>query len=236
MDKSSTPSLTIFFPCYNEAGAIADLVERGDLVARELTADYEIIVVDDGSRDGSQDLLKNLQSKFPRLRLIVHESNRGYGAALQSGFAGATKDWVFYTDGDGQYDVFDLRRLFPLLQDGISMVNGYKISRNDEIHRIIVGKIYLHLAKWLFNVHLRDINCDFRLIRRKVFETIRLRQTGGVIGLELVKKMERAGYRIMDCPVPHYRRLYGKSQFFKFRSLLKTGWDMLTLWWELKKG
>jgi len=122
-------SLTIFFPCYNDAGTIGSLVAAADTVAAEFTTDYEIIVVDDGSRDSSRELLAGLQPRYPKLRVVAHDGNRGYGAALRSGFAHATKDLVFYTDGDGQYDVFELRKLLPIVQDGVDVVNGYKTAR-----------------------------------------------------------------------------------------------------------
>lgn len=227
------PSLTIFFPCFNDAGTIGSLVAEADVVASEYTSDYEILVVDDGSTDSSPRLLQELQKKYPRLRVIRHECNGGYGAALQSGFASAIKDLVFYTDGDGQYDVFDLRRLLQVMQDGVDVVNGYKIARSDPWHRVIIGALYLRIMRVLFNFHVRDVDCDFRLIRRQVFETIRLHHTSGVVCLELVKKLERAGYRFVDFPVHHYHRQYGRSQFFNVRRLVATGINILRLWWEL---
>jgi glycosyltransferase involved in cell wall biosynthesis len=226
-------SLTIFFPCYNDAGTIGSLVAAADTVAAEFTGDYEIIVVDDGSRDSSRELLKSLQARYPRLRLVFHDQNRGYGAALRSGFGHATKDLVCYTDGDGQYDVFELRKLLPIVQDGIDVVNGYKIGRADPWHRVILGTVYLRLMRLLFNFHARDVDCDFRVIRRAVFETISLHHSSGVICLELVKKLELAGYRFVDFPVHHYHRQHGRSQFFRVRRLLVTGVNILRLWWEL---
>ncbi|MBI4323005.1 MAG: glycosyltransferase family 2 protein [Candidatus Omnitrophica bacterium] len=227
------PSLTIFFPCFNDSGTIGSLVAEADVVAAEYTPDYEILVVDDGSTDSSRELLEGLQKKYPRLRIIRHEKNRGYGAALQSGFAHATKDLVFYTDGDGQYDVFELRRLLPVMQDGVDVVNGYKIARSDPWHRIIIGKVYLRLMRLLFNFHVRDVDCDFRLIRRRAVGTIHLHHTSGMICLELVKKLELAGYRFADFPVHHYHRQHGRSQFFNIRRLAATGLNILRLWWEL---
>ena len=174
MPPDIRPSLTIFFPCYNDAATIGSLVAAADRVSREFTDDYEIIVADDGSSDHSRRLLHELQARYARLRLVFHEKNRGYGAALQSGFSHATKELIFYTDGDGQYDVFELRRLLPIMQDGIDIdiVNGYKIVRSDPLHRIIIGTVYLWLMRLLFNSHVRDVDCDFRLIRRRVFDHI----------------------------------------------------------------
>jgi glycosyltransferase involved in cell wall biosynthesis len=227
------PSLTVFFPCYNDAGTIGSLVAAADTVASEFTDDYEIIVVDDASTDSSRELLAGLQQRFPRLRLVLHEQNRGYGGALRSGFAHATKDLIFYTDGDAQYDVFELRKLLPIVQDGVDVVNGYKIARSDPAHRVLVGLIYLRLMRLLFNFHVRDVDCDFRVIRREVFENVTLHHDSGVICLELVKKIELAGYRFVDFPVHHYHRLHGRSQFFRIGRLARTVLNICRLWWEL---
>ena len=216
MNKSS---LSIFFPCFNDSGTIGTLVAAADTVAQEISGDYEIIVVDDGSTDNSRELLLDLKRKYNRLNLIFHKTNQGYGAALRSGFYNSRKELVFYTDGDGQYDVYDLRKLFPIMQEGIDVVNGYKISRNDPVNRIIIGVVYLRLMRLLFNFHIRDVDCDFRLIRRKVFEHVKLRHNSGVICLELVKKLELAGYRFAEFPVHHYHRAFGKSQFFNERGV-----------------
>ena len=226
-------SLTIFFPCYNDAGTIGSLVAAADTVAAEYTHDYEIIVVDDGSTDSSRDLLTQLQGKYERLRLVFHEQNRGYGGALRSGFAHATKDLVFYTDGDGQYDVFELRRLLPILQDGVDVVNGYKIARHDPLHRVVIGTVYLRLMRLLFNFHVRDVDCDFRLVRRSVFDVVTLEHSSGVICLELVKKLELAGFRFAEYPVHHYHRTYGRSQFFRVGRLARVAVNIARLWWEL---
>ena len=232
-DNQTPTSLTIFFPCYNDAGTIGSLVAAADTVAREFSDNYEIIVIDDGSTDHSRQLLTELKTKFPNLHLIFHEQNRGYGGALKSGFYNATKDLVFYTDGDGQYDVFELRRFFPVMQEGVDIVNGYKIYRSDPLHRKIIGTTYLRLMRLLFNFHVRDVDCDFQLMRRDIFTNVELNHTSGVICLELVKKLELAGYRFADFPVHHYHRTYGESQFFNFPRLLKTGINIFKLWWEL---
>jgi glycosyltransferase involved in cell wall biosynthesis len=225
--------LTVFFPCYNDAGTIGSMIAAADAVASEFTPDYEIIVVDDGSTDSSRALLTELTARYPKLRLVFHERNRGYGGALRSGFGHATKELVFYTDGDGQYDVFELRRLLPIMQDGIDVVNGYKIARNDPLHRVVIGITYLRLMRLLFNFHARDIDCDFRLVRRSVFETIGLEHDSGVICLELVKKLELAGFRFAEYPVHHYHRTYGRSQFFRLGRLAKVAVNIARLWWDL---
>lgn len=226
-------SLTIFFPCYNDAATIGSLVMAADVVAGEYTSDYEIIVVNDGSSDNSLEILSALKEKYPRLRVISHERNLGYGAALQTGFSNAAKELIFYTDGDGQYDVFELRGLLAGMRNDVDVVNGYKISRTDPFYRVIAGKMYLLATKLLFNFRVRDIDCDFRLIRRSATQTIQLRHTSGVICLELVKKLELAGYKFGEVAIHHYSRRYGNSQFFRPYRLLVTCLNVLRLWWEL---
>jgi glycosyltransferase involved in cell wall biosynthesis len=230
---SSVPSLTCFFPCYNDAYTIGSLIAAADTVAQEFTSNYEIIVIDDGSSDSSRELLVQLKKKYPQLKLVFHEKNKGYGGALQSGFRSATKDLVFYTDGDGQYDVLELRKFLKVMQDGVDVVNGYKISRSDPLHRIIIGTVYLNLMRLLFNFKVRDVDCDFRLIRREVLDQLLLHHTSGVICIELVKKLELAGCPFVDFPVHHYHRTHGKSQFFNFKRLFRTGMNIFRLWIEV---
>lgn len=233
MTARAPESLTIFFPCYNDAGTIGSLVAGAHVVGTESGRPFEILVVDDGSTDASAAILEELKTRYPELRVVYHGANRGYGAAIRSGFAAATRDLVFYTDGDGQYDVLELKKLLPALQDGVDVVNGYKIARSDPWHRIVIGKVYLVLMRLLFQFGVRDVDCDFRLMRRSALETISLKHSSGVICLELVKKLERAGYRFVDFPVHHFHRVHGRSQFFNVRRLFATGVNILRLWWEL---
>ena len=227
------PSLSIAFPCFNDAGTIASMVTAADEVARELTDDHEIIVVDDNSTDASREILRALARKYDRLRLILHDRNRGYGAALKSAFGAATKDFIFYTDGDAQYDVFELRNLFQVLQSGIDVVNGYKIQRSDPWYRVVIGTVYCELMRLMFRFGVRDVDCDYRLIRRSALAAIELEHDSGVICLEMVKKLEIAGNRFVDFPVHHYYRTHGRSQFFNVRRLVRTGIDILRLWSKL---
>jgi glycosyltransferase involved in cell wall biosynthesis len=165
--------------------------------------------------------------------VIHHPKNRGYGGALQTGFRSATKDLVFYTDGDAQYDPSELPQLWARMTPDADLVNGYKISRSDPMHRVVIGRFYHHLVSLMFGLTVRDVDCDFRLMRRAIFERIDLSKTSGVICLEMMKKFKDAGFRVAEVPVHHYHRAHGKSQFFNFPRIARTGVDVLKLWWAL---
>jgi glycosyltransferase involved in cell wall biosynthesis len=225
--------LSVFFPAYNDSGTIASMVIRAVQAASELTSDYEVIVVNDGSADSTPDIVDELARTYPHVRVVHHPKNRGYGGALQTGFRSASKEFIFYTDGDAQYDPAELSALWAKMSPAADMVNGYKISRSDPVHRIVIGRLYHHIVKLLFGLSVRDVDCDFRLMRRTIFEKIDVEKTSGVICLELMKKIEDAGFRIVEVPVHHYHRAFGKSQFFNFRRIAKTGVDVLRLWYEL---
>jgi len=150
----------------------------------------------------------------------MHDSDFGIGS----------RELVFYTDGDAQYDPSEIPILWRALQSGVDLVNGYKISRSDPRHRILIGRIYHHTVKLLFGLKVRDVDCDFRLMRRSIFDRVSLETSSGVICLEMMKKIQDAGFVVAEVPVHHYHRVYGKSQFFNFRRLFKTAIDVAALW------
>jgi glycosyltransferase involved in cell wall biosynthesis len=232
---SRKPGLSVFFPAYNDSGTIASLVIGALQTARRLTPDFEVIIVNDGSADATAEIADELARTYPAVRVVHHPRNRGYGGALRSGFAAATRELVFYTDGDAQYDPAEMTLLWDRLMadDRVDLVNGYKISRSDPMHRIIIGRIYHHTVKRLFGLKVRDVDCDFRLMRRSIFDRVTLEKNSGVICLELMKKITDAGFRIAEVPVHHYHRAHGRSQFFNFRRLLKTAVDVANLWVQL---
>ncbi len=231
--KTAPGSLSIFFPAYNDAGTIPSMVLGAVLAARRVTDDFEVIVVNDGSQDATAAMLTELATLCPALRVVEHPQNRGYGAALRTGFATATKEFVFYTDGDAQYDPQELDRLWAEMSPEVDLVNGYKISRSDPPHRIIIGRLYHHTVKLLFGLQVRDVDCDFRLMRRAIFERVHLEKNSGVICLELMKKVQDAGFRITEAPVHHFHRAYGKSQFFNVPRIARTLRDIVKLWFAL---
>jgi glycosyltransferase involved in cell wall biosynthesis len=225
------PSLSVFFPAYNDAPSLPGLLARTFATLQSHVVDYEVIVVNDGSYDDTAGVLEQLRGQYgDRLRLVTHPSNRGYGGALRSGFQAATKEFVFYTAGDSQYDVDELPRLLALVGPDTGLVNGYKLERHDPAHRIWIGKTYNFCARLLFRIRIRDIDCDYRLIRRALLERIHLTSTSGTICVELVRKLEMTGCGVLETGVHHYPRLYGKSQFFRLRSLATTLYELVRLW------
>ncbi len=225
--------VSIFYPCYNDWGTMGSMVMLTIQTAERLNLDYDITLIDDGSQEHTLDLLKEIERVFPQVTIVRHEKNRGYGGALRSGFAAATGDWVFYTDGDAQYDVREMDRLVEAISDDVDVVQGYKITRHDPLHRIVIGRMYHHLVRLAFGLKLRDVDCDFRLIRRRVFDTVELKSDSGVICAEMMTKIQRANFRVAEVPVHHYERQHGKSQFFNFPRIFRVLRQLSGLWFRM---
>lgn len=226
-------SITAVFPAYNDGGTIASMVAAASIALRQVTNDYEIVVVDDGSSDYTSTMLKETVARYTELRVITHPLNQGYGAALRTGFSAATKDLVFYTDGDSQYNPLELVNLVDALREGVDVVNGYKLTRNDSWMRVAIGRAYHYFVKFLFGIRIRDVDCDFRLIPRNILEEIELKSNSGAICLELVKKIQDSGYVFAEVPVNHYSRKYGISQFFVPWRIIRTLRQLADLYWML---
>ena len=233
MAKPKTYSISVFFPCYNDAKSISKLVRDSFLILKKITPDYEVIVVDDGSTDSSRQVLRKLALVHTKLKLVFHEKNLGYGGALRTGFKTATKELVFYTDGDGQYDVRELPILLSLMTKDVDFTNGIKMSRNDPTYRIFIGNLYSFIARWLFFLPTYDVDCDFRLIRRSLLKKFQLRSNSGSICVELVKKAQRAGARFRQVSIHHRERKWGQSQFFRIDRILTTFFELGRLWIKL---
>jgi glycosyltransferase involved in cell wall biosynthesis len=227
-------SLSVFFPAYNDAPSLPKLIESTFAALAEHADDYEVIVVNDGSADKTGEVLEELRARYaPYMRVVTHPQNRGYGGALRSGFAAAKKQFVFYTDGDGQYDVSELPLLLALMGPRTGLVNGYKLERHDPAHRVWIGNVYNFCARLLFRIRIRDIDCDYRLIRRELLDHFQLTSTSGTICVELVRKLETSGFEVEEVGVHHYPRVHGRSQFFRIRSLATTFSQLLRLYWRL---
>ena len=201
-------------------------------VLKKVSKDYEIIIVDDCSPDKSGLIADEISAKDKHVKVIHHETNKGYGGALRSGFATSTKDLVFYTDGDAQYDPLELIKLVKYI-DKYDVVNGFKIKRNDPAYRKFLGSIYQYSVRLLFNLKVKDVDCDFRLIHRYVFDKIKLKESTGLICTELMRKIQNNKFTIKNVPVHHYERVYGTSQFFRPGRIIKTLMGLGRQWFVL---
>ena len=226
-------SISAFFPCCNDEATIASMVRLAFGAIESVGADGEVIVIDDGSADGSPHVLKELADVYPRLHVITHDRTRGYGGALRAGFEAATQQWVFYTDGDAQFDPSELELLVAAARDDVDVVQGYKLQRADSLGRRIVGRLYHRFVRLAFRLRVRDTDCDFRLIRADALRRIRLVHTSGVICVELVRTLQDSGARFVEVPVHHYPRRHGRSQFFRPGRVGSSLVDLMGLWVRL---
>jgi glycosyltransferase involved in cell wall biosynthesis len=226
-------SVSAFFPCYNDAESIGKMVGDVDAALAPTGIDYEIIVTNDGSEDGSAAVLEELQTRFATLRVVTHEVNRGYGGALISGFTAATKDWIFYTDGDAQYDATEITKLLDAVRPDTDVAQGWKMMRGDAWYRWLIGRTYHYTVRALFRLHVKDTDCDFRLFKRSLISARPLTSTSGVICVEMMRTFEEAGARFVQVPVNHYARPSGKSQFFRLPAIARSLRQLLELWWHL---
>ena len=204
------PTLSLVMPAYNEAGNIERAV-RAAVAAGAQVGTYEVVVVDDGSRDATAERLAALEAEMGApLRVVRHERNRGYGAALRSGFAAAEGDLVFYTDSDNQFDLSELASVIPLMQEWDAVL-GYRIDRKDARPRLMTSWVFNRLSCVVFDLRVRDLNCSFKLFRRDVLRALPLESDDFFIDTELVVRLHRAGFRYVERGVRHFPRLSGHS-------------------------
>jgi glycosyltransferase involved in cell wall biosynthesis len=204
-------SISSVIPAYNEADAIAGTVEAVTRTLAALGADYEVIVVDDGSRDATAAIVRDLGRRWPAVRVISHGGNRGYGAALATGLAEATRELVFITDGDRQFDVRELAGFVPVLAEA-DLVIGYRRPRADPWVRRLYGWGWNALVNVLFGYVARDVDCAFKLFPRRIVQELDVRSTGHTFSPELLVKARRAGHRVAERRVSHYPRRVGQPK------------------------
>jgi glycosyltransferase involved in cell wall biosynthesis len=228
-------SVSVFFPCYNEQGNVARTVENALRVLEKLNADFEIVVVDDGSSDETARIADEIAGRDKRVKVVHHERNLGYGAALQSGFAAATKELVFYTDGDGQFDMNEMPPLLPLMEQW-DIVSCYRLNRRDPLIRKINGWAWTKLVCLLFGLKVRDVDCAFKLYKREIFERIELSSTGALIDAEVLARAARKGYRITQKGVHHYPRTAGVQTGAKPRVVLHAFKELFKLHRQIRSG
>ena len=226
-------AVSAMFPCYNDAETIGGLVDEVYFALSPIVDEVEVIVVNDGSADNSREVLDRLVTTRPWLRPIHHERNRGYGGALITGFDAARYDWIFYTDGDAQYDAREAAMLIPLATEDVDIVQGYKLGRGDPLHRKIIGRLYHHVVKVMFSLPGRDTDCDFRLFRRSLIESRPLTSTSGVICVEMMCSFREQDARFVEAPVHHYARTSGTSEFFRLPAISRSAVGLVRLWWRM---
>jgi len=228
-------SISVFFPCYNEQENVGRTVEKALEVMQKLNADFEAIIVDDGSSDGTGQIADEIAGRDGRVKVVHHEGNLGYGAALQSGFKAATKELVFYTDGDGQFDINEMPPLLALMER-YDIVSCYRLNRQDSFIRKINGWCWTILVCLMFGLKLRDIDCAFKLYKREIFDKIELSSTGALIDAEILARAARKGYRITQKGVHHYPRTSGEQSGASLRVILRAFKELFKLQRRIRSG
>ncbi|MCG2769091.1 MAG: glycosyltransferase family 2 protein [Chloroflexota bacterium] len=219
-------SLSVVLPAYNEAENIEEMTKAVMKTITSLTEEYEIIVVDDGSRDGTGDVVQGLNAEHPRIRLVQHDVNRGYGAALYSGFKAATKDLIFFTDADRQFELADLHKFWPEA-DSVDMVIGYRPERADPFHRRLFGWGWTWFTNLLFGYTARDVDCAFKLFKREIIDSIEIKSMGATFSAEFLVRAKAKGYTIRELPVRHLPRVAGSQTGSRLDVILRAFWEIL---------
>jgi glycosyltransferase involved in cell wall biosynthesis len=221
-------SISVFFPCYNEQDNITRVVEQALTVLEKLNADFEVIIVNDGSSDRTGQIVDEIAGQKDRVKVVHHGTNLGYGAALQSGFKAATKELVFYTDGDGQFDINEMPPLLRLMEH-YDIVSCYRLNRQDNLIRKINGWCWTKLVCLLFGMKIRDIDCAFKLYKREIFDNIKVVSTGALIDAEILARAVRKGYRVTQQGIHHYPRTAGAQTGANLRVILRAFKELLRL-------
>ena len=229
----SLTSLSIFFPCYNEADNAKTMIEQAVQIGEDYGIDYEVVVVDDGSSDQSAQIVQEEAKKNPRIHLIQHPKNRGYGAALRTGLGNVKKDLVFLTDGDNQFRLSEMEKLFSKI-DSCDVVVGYRINRQDKAHRRFNGFLWTQLNKILFRLPVRDVDCAFKLFRKKALEGLELKSDHLLIHAEILARLKKKGCKIEEIGVTHYPRVAGKATATGIGRIVKTFKELFGLYWQIK--
>ena len=237
ISKRSEPpvSISVFFPCYNEQDNIVRTTEKAVAALSELQADFEVIIVDDGSSDATGRIAEEIASKNSRVKVVHHQSNLGYGDALKSGFKAATKELVFYTDGDGQFDIGEMPPLLPLMRQ-YDIVSCYRLNRQDNWLRRLNGWAWTRLVCLLFGMEIRDIDCAFKLYKREIFDNIELSSSGALIDTEILARAIRKGYTLTQGGVHHYPRTAGVQTGANLRVIFRAFRELFKLYGRIRRS
>lgn len=225
--------ISLVLPAHNEEPNIRAVVEEASQVLPTAFSDYEVIVVNDGSKDRTLEIAQELAVENPHVKVVNHPVNRGYGAALTSGFNAATGDFVMFMDSDRQFDINDIHRLTPYVED-YDIVAGYRIKRNDPAHRLLNAKIFGLAVRLLFDIQMRDIDCAFKIMRAEVLRGINLESPGALINTEILAKAKVQGCNLTQVGVNHYARLAGEQSGASLKVVMRAFREMVRLWWRMK--
>lgn len=225
--------LSIVLPAHNEVGNIATALGHATDVAERLFADHEIIVVDDGSTDATAALVEERSIADPRIRLVRHGENRGYGEALRTGFRAAKLDLLFFTDADNQFVLDELKHFVPWIER-VDVVAGYRVNRQDPLLRRVNAKAWNYLVRVLFYVPVRDIDCAFKLFRREIFDRIDLQGVGAILNTELMVKIGRSGFGVVEIPVTHLPRTEGRARGADPKVIARAFYELFRMYGRLK--
>jgi len=226
--------LSVFFPAYDEEANIERTVMRALEVLHALPLErFEVVVVDDGSSDATPTIVDGLAAAHAEVRAVHHATNQGYGAALRSGFEAARLGWVFFSDGDGQFDFGELTRFLEVADDA-EVVVGYRTNRADHVGRRINTWLWGVLIRWAFRLPVRDVDCAFKLLSRDVLDRVGpLSSSGAMISTELLARIHRAGIPIVELGVHHYPRLGGRPTGASVRVIARAFCELAVLRWQL---
>lgn len=227
------PEISVFFPCYNEADNIKATVTKALGVLSPITDTFEVIIVNDGSTDSTSAVAQALAQQDAHVKIVTHEQNKGYGAALRSGFAAARYDLVCFTDADGQFDLSEINQFLPLIEKADAVL-GFRIKRQDKFYRKVNTFIYKTAINLFFRLGVRDIDCAFKMFRREVMRNITITSDGAVASAEMLIKAKKKGYRFAEVGVHHYPRLAGQPTGAKLGVIFKAFAELFKLLRTLK--
>lgn len=233
----ATDSLSVFFPTYNEEENVENTILKAKSVLTKNVKSWEIIIVNDGSKDGTKEIAEKLGTEDNRIRVINHVVNRGYGASLRSGFYNARYPWIAFTDSDGQFDFSEIANFFQKQEEnGADLVIGYYKKRQVSKFKIVTSRMWEIAVMILFGLHVHDIDCGFKLIKKEVVEKIPKLESerGAFISSELLIKAKNNGFKIVEIPVTHLPRTQGKGTGRNIKVIIQSFVDLIKLWRKLK--